>query len=103
LLIVQLPTGSITLVFDKTQFRQTLISTGAIGALFGSLPVLALLAFRNDYGHAPRATRSLFALGLDLCLLFFGSVTFCIFFFGVLPMALHYAFVWTMRRWTGRD
>ena len=87
---------------DKAQFRQTIISTGAVGAVFGIVPVLGLLAFRSDYSHIPGQSRPLFAMAIDLGLMFFASIAFCILFFGLLPMAVQQGFVWLVRRWTGR-
>lgn len=88
---------------DKTQFRQTIISTGAVGAIFGIVPVLAVLAFRSEYSRLPVPARSLLAQAFDLGLAFSGSIAFCIFFFGHLPMAVQHGFIWLVRRWTGRN
>ena len=88
-------------MIDKAQLRQTIISTGAIGALLGVLPVLASLAFRG-YSRFPAPPRSLISQIFDLGLVIVASVCFCIFFFGLLPMAFQHGFVWLVRRWTGR-
>ena len=80
-------------IVDKAQFRQTIISTGAVGAVFGIVPVLALLAFRSDYSRIPGQSRSLLAMTFDLGFMFFASIAFCIVFFGLLPMAVQHGFV----------
>ena len=89
--------------FDKAQLRQTIISTGVVGAVFGLVPVLAIVAFESEYGHHAAPERSLLIQVLDLGLVLVASVAFCIFCFGLLPMALQHGFVWLVRRWTGRD
>ena len=88
---------------EKRQLRQTIISTGVAGAIFGLVPVLAILAFASEYGRHAAPARSLLFQALDLGLVVVASVGFCIFCFGLLPMALQHGFVWLMRRWTGRD
>jgi len=88
---------------DTKQFRQTIIGTGVVGAIFGILPVFGELALRSEHGRLPDTSRSLLLIGLDLGSLFVASVGFCIVFFGLLPMAILHGFVWLMRRWTGRD
>jgi len=88
-------------MWQREQLRQTIISTGSVGALFGILPVLGLLAFRSEYQRFPSCSRSLVAQVFDAGLLFFGSVLFCIVVFGLLPMALQYCFIRVVRRWTG--
>ncbi|MFT3668780.1 MAG: hypothetical protein QM795_09425 [Pseudoxanthomonas sp.] len=88
---------------EKRQFLQTIISTGAVGAIFGLVPVLAILAFESEYGRHATPTRSLLMQALDLGLVVVASVVFCILCFGLLPMALQQGFVWLVRRWTGRD
>lgn len=88
---------------EKRQFRQTIISTGVVGAIFGLVPVLAILAFESEYGRHAAPARSLLIQALDLGLVVVASVVFCIFCFGLLPMALQQGFVWLVRRWTGRD
>ncbi|MBX3712245.1 MAG: hypothetical protein KF800_09825 [Lysobacter sp.] len=87
---------------NKAQFRQTIISTGAVGAVFGILPVLGAFAWRSEYSRNPGPPPSLFSLAFDLGLVFIASVAFCILFFGLLPMAVQHCFVWAVRRWTGR-
>jgi len=89
-------------IVDKAQFRETIICTGAVGAMFGAFPAIAVLAFRFDHGHIPGGSRSLFALAFDLGLIFFASIAFCVFFFGLLPMGIQQGFVWLVHRWTGR-
>lgn len=89
-------------MWQREQLRQTIISTGCVGALFGILPVLGLLAFRSEYQRFPTYSRPLIAQALDVGVLFFGSVLFCVVVFGLLPMALQYCFIWVVRRWTGR-
>ena len=88
-------------MIDKAQLRQTIISTGTIGAVLGVLPALAMLALR---GHdlLPAPPRSIISQVFDLGLVFVASVCFCIFFFGLLPMVFQHGFVWLVRRWTGR-
>lgn len=90
-------------MWQREQLRQTIISTGSVGALFGILPVLGLLAFRSEYQRFPSCSRPLIAQVFDVGLLFFGSVLFCIVVFGLLPMALQYCFIRVVRRWTGRS
>ena len=89
-------------MWQRRQLKQTIISTGAVGAVFGALPTLGLIAFRSDYGATSAQARPLVLQALDLGFVFFGSIAFCIAVFGLLPMALQYAFVWLVRRWTGR-
>lgn len=88
---------------DKAQLRQTIISTGTVGAVFGMVPVLAVLAFESEYGRHAAQARSLLMQAFDLGLVMVASVVFCILCFGLLPMALQHGFVWLVRRWTGRD
>ncbi len=88
-------------MIDKAQLRQTIISTGTVGAVLGVLPVLAMLALRG-HSRFPAPPRSLISQAFDLGLVFVASVCFCIFFFGLLPMAFQHGFVWLVRRWTGR-
>ncbi|WP_162375217.1 hypothetical protein [Pseudoxanthomonas sangjuensis] len=87
---------------DKVQFRQTIISTGAVGAIFGIIPVLGILAWRSEYSRNPSPPPSFLSQAFDLGLVFFASVAFCILFFGLLPMAVQHVFVWAVRRLTGR-
>ena len=89
-------------MWQREQLRQTVISTGCVGALFGILPALGLFAFRSEYQRLPSYSRPLIAQALDVGLLFIGSVLFCVFVFGLLPMALQYFFIWVVRRWAGR-
>jgi hypothetical protein len=89
-------------MWQRRQLRQTIISTGCVGALFGILPILGLLASRSELQHLPSHSRPLFAQAIDLGLLFVGSVLFCIIVFGLLPMAVQYVFIWMVRRWSGR-
>ena len=88
---------------EKRQFRQTIISTGVVGALFGLVPVLAMLALESEHGRQAVPARSLLIQALDLGLFVVASVVFCILCFGLLPMALQHGFVWLVRRWTGHD
>lgn len=90
-------------MLDKTQLRQTIVSTVFVGAVFSIFPILAVLAFRSDYGHAEDASHLLFSLAFDLGFMFLANITFCVFFFGLLPMALHHAFRCVVRRWTGHS
>ena len=90
-------------MWQRNQLKQTIISTGCIGAMFGALPVLGLMVFRSDYTHATAPSRTFIYQAVDLSLLFFGCVLFCIVVFGLLPMSLQYGFIWLVRRWTGRD
>lgn len=85
------------------QFKQTLISTAAVGALMGAVPVLALLLLpaRSRLPVAPSAT--LLMHGLDLVMMFLGCVVFTVVVFGLVPMAMQYLFVRAVRAWTGRD
>ena len=87
---------------DKAQLRQTIISTGAVGAVFGILPVLGTLAWRSEYSRNPSPSPSFLSLAFDLGLVFVASVAFCILFFGLLPMMVQHGFAWVARRWTGR-
>ena len=87
---------------DKAQFRQTIISTGVVGAVFGAVPVLVLLVSFFTHGRTPAPSRPLLAMSLDLGLIFIGCMAFCILFFGLVPMAVQHAFVYVVRRWTGR-
>ena len=89
-------------MWQRRQLRQTIISTGCVGALFGILPLLALLVSSVEHQHLPSHSRPLMAQALDLGLLFAGSVLFCIITFGLVPMAVQYCFIWMVRRWTGR-
>ncbi|WP_282269891.1 hypothetical protein [Stenotrophomonas sp. PS02298] len=89
-------------MWQRRQLRQTIISTGCVGALFGVLPVLALLASSLEHQHHSNHSRPLIAQALELGLLFFGCILFCVIIFGLLPMAVQYCFVWMVRRWTGR-
>ena len=84
------------------QFKQTLISTGCVGAVFGVIPALAVVAFPSDYATNAAQSTSFTDQAVGLALVFVGSILFCFVFFGLLPMALQYAFVWLVRRWTGR-
>ena len=88
-------------MIDKAQLRQTITSTGTIGALLGVLPALAMLAVRG-HDRVLAQPRPLISQVFDLGLVFVGSVCFCVFFFGLLPMACQHGFVWLVRRWTGR-
>ena len=91
-------------MLDKMQLRQTLISTAFVGAVFGIFPMLAVLAFRSDYGHAEDASHSPFSLVFDLGFMLLANITFCVFFFGLLPMALHHAFRCVVQcHWTGHS
>lgn len=90
-------------MWQRDQLRQTIISTGCVGAVFGFLPVLGLIVFRSEYGRVATHSRSLITQAFDLGFLFIGSVLFCIVFFGLLPMAFQYGFIWVVRRWTGRS
>ena len=89
-------------IVDKAQFRQTIIGTGVVGAVFGAMPVLALLFSAFTHGLGSEPSRSLLAMSLDLGLIFFGCIAFCILCFGLVPMALQHGFVYIVRRWTGR-
>jgi hypothetical protein len=84
------------------QFKQTLISAGCVGAVFGVIPALAVVAFRSDYATNAAQSISLIDQAAGLALLFVGSILFCVVFSGLLPMALQYDFVRLVRRWTGR-
>ena len=92
----------IATLMEKKQLRQTIVSTGIVGALFGLVPVLAILAFESEYGRHTAPARSLLIQAFDLGLIVVASAAFCILCFGLLPMALQHGFVWLMRRWTGR-
>lgn len=82
------------------QFKQTLISTGAVGAFFGLLFVAGSFLAYMDQGRA-------IALGdgpvhwtiyaRDAAVLFIASVGFCTLTFGVFPRALQFAFTWLAR------
>jgi hypothetical protein len=87
---------------DKAQIRQTIISTGTVGAIFGMVPVLAVLAFESEYGSHAAPARSWLVQAFELGLVLLGSIAFCILVFGLVPMALQLGFVWLARRWTGR-
>ena len=89
-------------IVDKAPFRQTIIGTGVVGAVFGAMPVLALLFSAFTHGLGSEPSRSLLAMSLDLGLIFFGCIAFCILCFGLVPMALQHGFVYIVRRWTGR-
>ena len=90
-------------MWQRSQLKQTIISTGCIGAMFGALPLLGLIVFRSAHIHAMPPFQPLIYQAIDLVLMFFGCVLFCIVVFGLLPMSLQYGFVWLVRRWTGRD
>lgn len=78
-----------------TQFKQTLISTGAVGAFFGLLFIAGSFLAYMDQGRA-------IALGYgpvhwtiyarDAAVLFAASVGFCTLTFGVFPRVLQFAF-----------
>ena len=72
-------------IVDKAQFRQTIIGTGVVGAVFGAMPVLALLFSAFTHGLGSEPSRSLLAMSLDLGLIFFGCIAFCILCFGLVP------------------
>ena len=92
-------------MWQKEQLRQTIISTGAVGAFFGLLFALASVAFYSEqgraialgYGPVPWTTYAEHAAAA-----FVISVIGCILVFGLLPMALQYVFAWLVRLWTGR-
>lgn len=88
---------------EKRQLRQTIISTGIVGAIFGLVPVLAILAFESEHGRHAAPARTLLIQALDLGLVVVASAAFCIMCFGLLPMALQHGFVWLVHRWTGRE
>jgi hypothetical protein len=88
-------------MWQRRQLRETIISTGVVGAVIGALPALSLVASRSEYAHPAAQVRPLVLLAMDVGLVFLGSIAFCIVVFGLLPMALQYAFVWCVRRWTG--
>jgi len=88
---------------EKRQLRQTIISTGVVGAIFGLVPVLAIVAFESEYGRHAAPERSLLIQALDLGLVVVASAAFCILCFGLVPLALQHGFVWLVRHWTGRD
>lgn len=87
---------------NRRQLRQTIISTGVVGAIFGLVPVLAIVAFESEYGRHAASARPLLAQAFDLGLVLLGGIAFCIVFFGLVPMAIQHVFVWLVRRWTGR-
>ena len=87
---------------QRDQFRQTIVSTGCVGALFGILPALASLAIRSERVHAGPGPIFTVAAVTDFAAMFAGSVIFCIVVFGLVPMAVQHGFVWFVRRWSGR-
>ena len=87
---------------EKRQLRQTIISTGVVGAIFGLVPILAVLAFESEYGRHAAPARSWLVQAFELGLVLLGSIAFCIVVFGLVPMALQLGFAWLARRWTGR-
>ena len=87
---------------EKRQLRQTIISTGVVGAIFGLVPVLAVLAFESEYGRHAAPARLWLVQAFELGLVLLGSIAFCIVVFGLVPMALQLGFAWLARRWTGR-
>ena len=92
-------------MWQRKQLKQTIISTGAVGAFFGLLFALASAAFYSEqgraialgYGPVPWTTYAGHA-----AVAFIVSVAGCILVFGLLPMALQYVFAWLARLWTGR-
>lgn len=88
-------------MWKAPQFRQTIISTGSVGALFGAAPTLAWVSFRARGNAFPQGW-NLAVQMFDLLLIFCGSIAICIVIFGLLPMALQCLFVGLVHRWTGR-
>ncbi len=84
-----------------TQFKQTLISTGTVGAFLGLLFVAgSFLAYMDQgraisLGHGP-VHWTIYAR--DAAVLFAASVGFCTLTFGVFPKALQFAFALLARR-----
>ncbi len=92
-------------MWQQRQLKQTIISTGAVGAFFGVLFAIASVGFYSEqgraiaggYGPVPWTTYAGHA-----AVAFVISIVGCIVLFGLLPMALQYAFAWLVRLWTGR-
>lgn len=76
----------------SVQFRQTLISTGVVGSLFGLLCTFASFAFYSEYGanisSAPHGLAANIASALGT---FFLVAVGIVFVFGILPTVLSYA------------
>ena len=87
--------------WKSSQVRQTIISTGSVGAFFGAVPTLAWLLSRSRGNAFPQGW-NLVVQAFDLLLFFCGSIAVCILIFGLLPMALQCMFVTMVRHWTGR-
>jgi hypothetical protein len=87
---------------QRDQLRQTIISTGCVGAFFGLLPAFASLALRSERGHAETSSLFTVAAVLDFGITFAVSVVFCIVAFGLVPMTIQQGFVWLARHWSGR-
>ena len=87
-----------------TQFKQTLISTAAVGAAFGLVFALVTLSFAATVG--PRMARTP-GHGLDLAdvphilTAFFVPVIFSIVVFGLLPGSIQRGMVWLAKRRSG--
>jgi hypothetical protein len=86
------------------QLKQTIISTAAVGAAFGTVFALVTLAFAATVG--PRMAR-VPGQGLDwsdvpeVLGAFLVPVIFCVSVFGVFPWAIQQTIVWFARRREG--
>jgi hypothetical protein len=76
----------------SVQFRQTLISTGVVGSLFGLFCALASFGFYSEYGpnisSAPHTVAGNIASAIGT---FFLVAVGIVFVFGILPTAFSYA------------
>lgn len=90
-------------MWQGRQLRQTVIATGVVGAVVGTLPWLGMLAFDAIGRSGAIHTRPLLPQLAEATAFVLACMVGCIVLFGLLPMALHYAFIRGVRWWTGRD
>lgn len=93
--------GRFAPLWKSPQLRQTIISTGSVGAFFGAVPTLAWVSSRsweNAFPHGWNLAVQAFELLVICC----GSIAFCVLIFGLIPMFLQYVFVSMVCHWTGR-
>lgn len=90
-------------MWQRHQFRQTVIATGVVGAVVGLLPWLAMLVLESGGRGGPPHARPLLLQALGAGVFVLACVIGCVVVFGLLPMALQYAFIRGVRWWTGRD
>jgi hypothetical protein len=82
-----------------TQLRQTLISTGVVGSVFGLLVALASFAFYSEYGpHISSAPHGTLANALHAVATFILVTCSIIVAFGLLPSAVSFALSKVFRR-----